>query len=1147
MKLLEIVVPARNEEANIPELVKRIHTSLSANRIPYGIIVVDDNSTDKTAQVTKKLSAKYPVTLLSRVGNPGKAFAILDGIKKVKAKHIAIIDADLQYPPELLPDMYKKAVEENAVIVANRKTHNTSFLRKIASRANAFLFRRLLGFKCDIQSGLKVFTKEIGERIDAKLVTKWTIDMHILKTAREWGYAISSVDCTFSDRKTGKSKIHLVSDSLEIAKEAMKLSFTKKKPYVIAPTSKNNMVGSGVVFKGKKYVTHTTLQLSKSALYTFTTPQKIVIFLFLATIIAGLIIQTKTTAIILLGVLSLIYFIDVLFAFYTLMKSLHSSPELSFSDEELAKVKNSDLPMYTILCPLYKESHVLPHFIDSIEKLDWPKRKLDVLLLLEENDPETIEVAQKMKLPSYVRIVVVPNSQPKTKPKACNYGLNFAKGEYLVIYDAEDRPEPSQLKKAYLGFKTVGKDVVCLQSKLNYYNPGQNILTRLFTSEYSLWFDITLPGFQSLNTVIPLGGTSNHFKTKELYALGGWDPFNVTEDCDLGVRLFKEGKKTAIIDSTTFEEANSNVKNWIRQRSRWIKGYYQTYLVHMRNPIRFFREFGRQALIFQLVIGMRTTFMLINPFLWLMTFAYFAFYAQVGLLIESLFPPIVFYTAVIALIAGNFLHIYAYMIGCAKRGSWGTVKYVYFMPFYWLLSSIASFMAFYQLITKPFYWEKTNHGLHLIKKAKKVTKKDREPDISDGLRVPSLATPFSVLLKNVKEFAGVFTFRRRKVKNHNLRILIFNWRDTKHEWAGGAESYLHELSKRWVKNGASVTLFCGRDGDSLEYEIVDGVEVVRRGGFYTVYIWAVLYYLFKFTGKYDIVIDSENGIPFFTPLFVRAPKILIVYHVHQNYLRELGKKPTAYIARYLESLVMPVLYQSCQIVTVSESAKKDLVALGFKNEDMISVITPGVEIQKKRYAKTKHPSFIYLGRLKAYKNVDVALEAFSHVHKKHPKARFTVAGTGELHEDLVNLTKKLKIENAVTFTGRISDDKKYELLSKSWVAIQPSSHEGWGMTVIESNACYTPVIASHVHGLCDSVCDGQTGILVKLKNVDELVKQMEVCIVDSTKRKKLSKQSYKWAERFDWNTLSSTFLSLVVQQIPYEIPINVSPEFALSE
>src|SRR3989338_8862120 len=240
----------------------------------------------------------------------------------------------------------------------------------------------------------------------------------------------------------------------------------------------------------------------------------------------------------------------------------------------------------------------------------------------------------------------------------------------LSRVDAEDRPEPDQLLKAYLAFQKLPKETVCLQAKLNYFNPHQNLLTRFFTAEYSLWFDIVLTGLQSIGTTIHLGGTSNHFKTQVLRDLEGWDPFNVTEDCDLGIRLFKFGLKTAVIDSITLEEANSNFKNWIRQRSRWIKGYMQTYLVHMRNPIGFIRTNGLHAFIFQLVVGGKIASLFINPLLWAATISYFLLYNLVGPTIEILYPTLIFYIAVVSLVFGNFLYLYYYMIGCAQRAHW---------------------------------------------------------------------------------------------------------------------------------------------------------------------------------------------------------------------------------------------------------------------------------------------------------------------------------------------------------------------------------------------------------------------------------------------------------------------------------------------
>ena len=220
-----------------------------------------------------------------------------------------------------------------------------------------------------------------------------------------------------------------------------------------------------------------------------------------------------------------------------------------------------------------------------------------------------------------------------------------------------------------------------------------------------------MTGLQILETAIPLGGTSNHFRVADLLKLEGWDAFNVTEDADLGIRLFKAGYKTAIIDSTTYEEANSKLGNWIRQRSRWIKGYIQTYFVHMREPVVFFKKYGIHAWFFQLLMGGKIAFCFINPFLWVMTISYFALGGLTGPVIEAMYSSYIFYVALISFVFGNFMFFYAYMVGCARRSQWTLIKYLVFVPFYWLLISIAAYVALYQFVAKPHFWEKTNHGL----------------------------------------------------------------------------------------------------------------------------------------------------------------------------------------------------------------------------------------------------------------------------------------------------------------------------------------------------------------------------------------------------------------------------------------------------
>jgi len=393
--------------------------------------------------------------------------------------------------------------------------------------------------------------------------------------------------------------------------------------------------------------------------------------------------------------------------------------EMETSGEDIKKImrnlKEEELPFYTILLPVYKEKEIVKLLLQGVANLDYPKERYEILILLEEDDVETIQeienhLTSDEDLKGYNFIpIVVPDYQPKTKPKACNYGLIFSRGKHLVIYDAEDIPEPNQLKMAVAAFKYFPDEYICFQAHLNYYNTYQNFLTKMFTLEYSYWFDYMLPGLFKLNLPIPLGGTSNHFKMSKLIELGGWDPYNTTEDADLGMRAYLHGYKVGVIDSTTYEEANSDLKNWIRQRSRWIKGYMQTWLVYNRKPLEMVKQAGLKGYIsFNMLIGGTPFIFLVNPIQWVIFL--FWLVTKTGL-IAPLFPSFVYYTALFNLILGNFLAIYLNMLPIFKRKLFNLFGYALLNPAYWVLHSIAAYKALWQLIVNPFYWEKTEHGL----------------------------------------------------------------------------------------------------------------------------------------------------------------------------------------------------------------------------------------------------------------------------------------------------------------------------------------------------------------------------------------------------------------------------------------------------
>src|SRR6266852_1834400 len=417
---------------------------------------------------------------------------------------------------------------------------------------------------------------------------------------------------------------------------------------------------------------------------------------------------------VIIAAITVLYTFNLILSASMALRTFQNSPEERISDTIVHALNNVDWPLYTILCPLYREAQVVPQFVQAMLALDYPPEKLQILFLTEENDAETRNAIRGLSLPPHFKILVVPDGKPRTKPRACNYGLMHATGSYVVIYDAEDIPDPLQLKKAVLTFANHGTDVICVQAKLNFYNIRQNLLTRWFTAEYSAWFDVILPGLQLAKFSLPLGGTSNHFRAAALRALGGWDAYYVTEDCDLGLRLKRYRMNTVILDSTTLEEANSQLKNWLRQRSRWIKGYMQTYLVYMRHPLENFRKGHLYDLFsFQVVIGTGVAVMFINPLMWVLLGLYFAFGSSLINIYHLFFPGPTFYLGAFCLIFGNFFYIYLYLIACMKRKQYHLLPWTLLIPIYWLLMSIAAMYAIVELQVKPHYWQKTVHGLHL--------------------------------------------------------------------------------------------------------------------------------------------------------------------------------------------------------------------------------------------------------------------------------------------------------------------------------------------------------------------------------------------------------------------------------------------------
>lgn len=376
------------------------------------------------------------------------------------------------------------------------------------------------------------------------------------------------------------------------------------------------------------------------------------------------------------------------------------------------------LPTVSILVPLFKEREIAGRLVRRLSRLSYPRELLDICLVVEEDDLLTQETLRRSNLPPWMRQIVVPRGVVKTKPRALNFALDFCKGSIVGVYDAEDAPDSDQIHKIVRRFSARGPEVACLQGKLDFYNAKTNWLSRCFTVEYATWWRLVLPGVERIGFALPLGGTTLFFRRAALEQLGGWDAYNVTEDADLGIRLARHGFRTELVDTVTEEEANCRVWPWIKQRSRWIKGYAMTYGVHMRQPHQLLKDLGWWKFMgFQILFLGSLSQFLLAPILW----TFWAFPLGLPHPLRGVMP-----TEFLIALGGVFMATEALTIttgimavSSAKHGwlrGWVPTLHLYYP-----LASLAAMKGFIEIVTKPFYWDKTQHG--------KFDQRDPQPPI----------------------------------------------------------------------------------------------------------------------------------------------------------------------------------------------------------------------------------------------------------------------------------------------------------------------------------------------------------------------------------------------------------------------------------
>ncbi|MEP1990075.1 MAG: glycosyltransferase [Ascidiaceihabitans sp.] len=387
-----------------------------------------------------------------------------------------------------------------------------------------------------------------------------------------------------------------------------------------------------------------------------------------------------------------------------IVQSVAHSPEVSTLDQNQFR-----LPRVSIMVPLLREKEIAGALVKRLSRLTYPKSLLNVVLVLEAKDTITRHTLANTELPPWISVIEVPEAAgPTTKPRALNYALDFCHGSIIGVWDAEDAPEPDQIEKVVMRFNQAPENTACLQGVLDYYNPRTNWISRCFTIEYATWWRLVMPGMARLGLVIPLGGTTLFFKRDILEKLGGWDAHNVTEDADLGVRLARHGYVTELLPTVTHEEANCRAWPWVRQRSRWLKGFLITYCVHMRAPVQLMKDLG-----FVRFMGLQAIFLAsfsqfaLAPLLW-------SFWlVPLGLAhpAKDMFGADLLVAMMFLFIGAELLSLAMGLVAVSGRPHRHLMAWVPTMPVYFILGALASYKALYEMITDPFYWDKTEHGV----------------------------------------------------------------------------------------------------------------------------------------------------------------------------------------------------------------------------------------------------------------------------------------------------------------------------------------------------------------------------------------------------------------------------------------------------
>jgi|GEM_PF-1164338 len=706
--LVTVVLQAYREHVSLPHLMNQLMHSIQGAGHEVEFIVIDQGMYVNTLEYLRSLEQQVGVRIVSRKGRRGHVPVSDDILAGSRGASLLLWDADLRVDPSIAPLVLESLEKKDLVNASIARPRGLLGLPGMILRSALSLV--LLGVP---RNGIRAFRRTAWEALRLQTVfhKRWSIDTQLLFHARKLHLATDALEArplpgSMISRAVHRGQSRLLL-RLEVAAIRWLLVGRATLPFLFPP--------SGVEYTAAgfnnihDYLFRVDAESAKSHITRETISLAIVTALSVTGILVGISVGLEIhIGRLIMGFIAALYLGIIVIKLFALQKNV-KNPFPRYTADDIEKLQPSDLPVITIFVPLYQEVDIIPQIFKRLSDLEYPAEKLDIIFILESTDKETIDAWLAANPPAHFKALLSPDVHPKTKPKALNVAFQKSYGDIIVIFDAEILPNIDQLKRAVLAFKQ-HPDVSYLHVRIDHYNADYNWITQMFNGEFSFFYEFYFPGLVRMGVPLPMSGHSTYFRRAVIEKVGAWDPYNVAEDCDIGIRLFRRGfQKSLMLDSVSWEQATSTVGTWLSQRTRWMKGFIQTTTVHLRYPLLLKKELGgwKNFAWFLFLVPGSVFLNILNIAQWILFAAWLLTHTK---LVQGLYAPLTLEMSVFTFFAGNFLFTYFNLIGLFKRQRYRLMRRNLLSPVYWFLIGFASVRALCEFFVKPFSWNKTSHS-----------------------------------------------------------------------------------------------------------------------------------------------------------------------------------------------------------------------------------------------------------------------------------------------------------------------------------------------------------------------------------------------------------------------------------------------------